>query len=102
MQADWIFEIWTSGDFDETITLALDHNNQHLVETYLTKKDGGDYAHAYISESCTQDGDQVLCGIHDEGDAPSVEFLGPGAINVTVGLRTHGGNHRSAGAIFSL
>ncbi len=101
MEVVWDFEIWTNGDFDETITLALDPNKSHFVETYMTKKDGGDYAHAYIAEVCTQDGDQVLCGINDEGSAPSVSFLS-GAINVTLGLRTTGGSHRSAGVVFSL
>ncbi|HEV2402912.1 MAG TPA: hypothetical protein VGS08_01795 [Candidatus Saccharimonadales bacterium] len=102
MNAEWIFEIWTSGDFDETLTLATNSGVQNQVETYLTKKDSGDYAHAYIAEVCTEDGDQVLCGLNDENTAPSVAFVGPGTINVTVGLRTTGGNHRSAGMICTI
>lgn len=98
MNVEWIFEIWTWGSFDETLTLTT--SDPSMVETYLTKKDGGDYAHAYISEICTEDGDEVLCGINDEGDAPSVAFTGHGS--VTVGLRTTGGNHRSAGVVYSL
>jgi hypothetical protein len=102
MNAVWDFELWTTGDFDETLTLALGPNNGYLVETYLTKTDGGDYAHAYIAEVCTQDGDQVLCGLNNESDAPSISFLSVGTISVTVGLRTTGGSHRSAGAVFAL
>ena len=102
MGINWIFELWTNGDFDETLDLDIDPNSTSMVETYLTKKDGEDYSHAYIAESCSQSGDEVLCGVHDEGDAPSIEFLSQGTIRVTVGLRTTGGSHRSAGAVFSL
>ena len=99
----WV-EMWVDNEgFDETYTVALDNTATYLVETYLTKKDGGDYAHAYIAEVCTGEGDEILCGLNDEGSdsTPSIQNL-TGAVSVTVGLRTTGGTHRSAAAIYRL
>jgi hypothetical protein len=97
-------EFWVDNEgFDETFTVGLDNTATYLVETYLTKKDGGDYAHAYIAEVCTGGGDQILCGVNDEGadTTPSLQILS-GAVSVTIGLRTTGGTHRSTAVIYSL
>lgn len=99
----WV-EMWVDNEgFDETYTVALDSTATYLVQTYLTKKDGGDYAHAYIAEVCSDGGDEILCGLNDEGSdsTPSIQVL-TGAVSVTVGLRTTGGTHRSATAIYRL
>ncbi|HZT43328.1 MAG TPA: hypothetical protein VFA07_14250 [Chthonomonadaceae bacterium] len=95
------FWMWTTGDFDETLTIALDPSRTYLVQTYLVKTDGSDYAHTYIAEVCNQDGDQILCGVRDEGDSDSVEIISQ-AVSVTVGLRTKGGAHRAEGVVFAL
>jgi hypothetical protein len=96
------FWAWASGDYNETFTIGLGGApNGYLVQIYLTAKDGGDYAHAYIAETCTESGDEVLCGLSEEGDADSVEILPANAISVTVGVRTTGGYARAEGAIFS-
>ena len=101
MNIAWIFQQWTTGDFDETGTLTMGSNNGGMVETHLTEKDGESYAHAYISETCTEDGDQVLCGVHDdEGSAPSIQFLGQNTVSVVVGLRATDDSARSAGVIW--
>jgi hypothetical protein len=101
MYAAETFWMWTTGDFDETLTMSLNPNQSYLVETYLTKTDGGDYAHAYISETCSGGGDQILCGITNEPDASSVSVLS-GLISVTVALRTTGGAHRAEGVLYAL
>ncbi|TMD59774.1 MAG: hypothetical protein E6I91_19720 [Chloroflexi bacterium] len=95
------FWMWTTGDFDETLTLSLDPRQLYLVETYLTKTDGGDYAHTYISETCSEAGDEILCGITNEPDATSVAVMS-GDISVTVALRTTGGAHRAEGVLYAL
>ncbi|HZO89615.1 MAG TPA: hypothetical protein VFB38_14905 [Chthonomonadaceae bacterium] len=95
------FWMWTTGDYNETFTLALDPNRSYLVQTYLVKTDGDDYAHTYIAEVCQQNGDEILCGVSVEPDALSVEVIS-NAISVTVGLRTTGGAHRAEGTIFAL
>ena len=95
------FWMWTTGDFDETLALSLDPTQSYLVETYLTKTDGGDYAHAYISEICSGGGDEILCGVTNEPDATSVAVLS-GNISVTVALRTTGGAHRAEGVLYTL
>ncbi|HSW74700.1 MAG TPA: hypothetical protein VLG16_02400 [Candidatus Saccharimonadales bacterium] len=101
MNIAWIFQQWTSGDFDETGTLTMGSNNGGMAETHLTQKDGGSYTHAYISETCTEDGDEVLCGVNeDEGSAPSIQFIGANTVEVVVGLRSTGGTAHSAGVIW--
>ncbi len=103
MNVAWIFEQWTHGDFDETGELPLNFGVGGMVETHLTKNEGGSYAHAYIESMCAGSGDEILCGVNEpEGDAPSVQFLPSDAINVTVGLRSSGDNARSAGVIYTL
>src|SRR5262249_16921439 len=52
MNVAWIFEIWGSGNFTESVGLGINSNYRHFVETYLTKKSGDDYSHAYISMVC--------------------------------------------------
>jgi hypothetical protein len=96
------FWAWASGDYNETFTIGLrGARTGYLVQTYLTAKDGGDYAHAYIAETCTEAGDLIQCAISDEGDADSVEILPSDAISVTLGVRTTGGYARAEGTIFS-
>jgi hypothetical protein len=101
---DWYF-MWTTGNFTVSITLDLDWHHSYLVTGGLVQTDGGDYAHAYISELCSYSGgDQVLCGIRDDGDDSGLnlyEFVS-GASSVTITLHTTGGRHRAEGSIFQL
>lgn len=101
MNWEYYWELWTTGTFDETVTLALDTNKRYLVETYLTLTEGGDHAHAYILEICTLNGDQRLCGLNNEADAPSVFPLPAQADSVTLALSTTGGRHRSGILVYS-
>ncbi len=101
---DWAWTYWleNTGDTTGTVEMALDPTRSYVVEGYLTKKDGGDYAHIYISEICTQpSSDQILCGVNDEGGAGITTAIS-GAISVTVGLRTTGGGARAEGVIWLL
>lgn len=95
------FWMWTTGQYNETLSLSLDPNQSYLIETYLTKTDTGDYAHTYIAEVCTGGGDEILCGVNNEPDAPSVSTLS-GAVSVTVALTATGGDHRAEGVLYSL
>lgn len=100
----WAYTYWieNTGNITGTTTMALDPTQSYLVEGYLTKKDGGDYAHVYIAEVCTQvSPDQVDCGVNDEGGAGMVAVLSS-ATSVTVGLHTTGGNHRAEGVVWQL
>jgi hypothetical protein len=100
----WAYTYWmeTTGNITETVTMALDPTQSYLVEGYLTKKNGGDYAHVYIAEVCTQvSSDQIQCGLNDEGSAGIVTVLSS-ATSVTVGLNTTGGNHRAEGVVWQL
>jgi hypothetical protein len=102
MQAAWTYWLENTGDITGTQEMTLDPTQSYLVEGYLTKKNGGDYAHVYISEVCTQiSSDQIGCGENDEGGAGIVAVLS-NAVSVTVGLRTTGGNHRAEGVIWQL
>ena len=102
MQVVWIYWLENTGSIGGTVTMALDPTQTYLVEGMLTKKNGGDYAHVYIAEVCTQvSSDQIQCGINDEGSSGVVAFLSS-ATNVTVGLQTGGGNHRAEGVIWQL
>jgi hypothetical protein len=102
MQAAWIYWMETTGNFTVTVTMALDPTQTYVIEGFLTKKNGGDYAHVYISELCTQiSSDQIECGINDEPSSGIVSFLSS-PVSVTVGLTTTGGNHRAEGAIYQL
>jgi hypothetical protein len=102
MQIAWWYWIENTGNITGTVTMGLDPSQSYVVEGFLTKKNGGDYAHVYISEVCSQpSSDQILCGVSDEGSAGIVTVLS-GAIRVTVGLHTSGGNHRAEGVIWML
>jgi hypothetical protein len=91
-----------SGSFGNTLTMALDPTHTYMVEGFLTKKNGGDYAHVYIAEVCTQvSPDQIDCGIRNEGSSGIVAVLSH-ATEVTIGLQTSGGNHRAEGIIWQL
>jgi hypothetical protein len=101
---DWAWTYWleNTGNFTTTVQMGLDPSRSYVVEGFLTKKGGGDYGHVYIAEVCTQPSpDQVLCGVNDEGSSGIVTVLS-GAISVTVGLHTTGGNHRAEGVIYVL
>jgi hypothetical protein len=97
--------MWTTGTFEVTLDFALDWRKSYLITGYLTLTDGDDYAHIYISTVCTYSGgDQVLCGVRDNGDdfdLSVTEFISS-AIRVTVKLRTRGGAHRAEGVVYEL
>jgi hypothetical protein len=102
MQAAWTYWIENTGNITGTVTMALDPTQSYVIEGFFTKKNGGDYAHVYISELCTQiSSDQIDCGIRDEPSSGIVSFLSS-AVSVTVGLTTTGGNHRAEGVIYQL
>jgi hypothetical protein len=102
MQAVTGYWLENTGNITGTLTMALDPTQTYLIEGFLTKKNGGDYAHVYISEICTQiSSDQIGCGINDESSSGIVSFLSS-AVSVTVGLTTTGGNHRAEGVIYQL
>ena len=102
MQLAYWYWLENTGNITGTVTMALDPTQLYVIEGFLTKKNGGDYAHVYISELCTQiSSDQIGCGINDEGSAGIVSFLSQ-AVSVTVGLTTTGGNHRAEGVIWQL
>jgi hypothetical protein len=101
LQAIETFWLWTSGANTSTLTLGLDPAHVYLVDAHLTQSSGGDYAHVYIVEICTQSGDQVNCGINDEGSAQAVTFLSQ-ATQVTMGLHTTGGEHKAEGVLYVL
>jgi hypothetical protein len=101
MQPIYTFWIENSGNITGTTEIALDPSQNYLIEGYLTKKNGGDYAHVFIYEVCQQSGDQVLCGVYDEGSTGIVDVLN-NATSVTVGLTTGGGNHRAEGIVYQL
>lgn len=95
-------ELWTTGDFNETWTEGVDRSQEFLAQTYLVKKDGDDYAHAYIAEVCRYTASDVIqCGVLGEGDAPALEYVANG-FSVTFGLRTTGGAARSGIVIWRL
>jgi hypothetical protein len=75
-----------------------------MVTGYLTQKDGGDYAHVYISMVCTINGDQRLCGIRDISSDEGLSIVEnlSGADSVTIKLTTRGGRHRAEGVIWEL
>ncbi len=100
----WTYWMWTTGTFTTSLTMSLNPSRSYMVTGYLTQKDGGDYAHVYISMVCTISGDQRLCGIRDiSGDdgLSIVENLN-GADSVTIKLTTKGGHHRAEGVIWEL
>ena len=102
MQWAWTYWMENSGSFGNTVAMALDPTQTYMVEGFLTKKNGGDYAHVYIAEVCTQvSSDQIDCGINDEGSSGIVAVLS-NATQVTIGLQTSGGNHRAEGIIWQL
>jgi hypothetical protein len=104
MPMNWAWTYWieNTGNITGTVKMSLDPAQSYMVEGFLTKTDGGDYGHVYIAEVCTQpSSDQILCGLNDEGSSGIVTVLS-GAISVTVGLRTTGGNHRAEGVIWAL
>ena len=102
MQAVYTYWLENTGNITGTVTMALDPTQNYVIEGFLTKKNGGDYAHVYISELCTQiSSDQIGCGINDEPSSGIVSFL-YSPTSVTVGLTTTGGNHRAEGAIYQL
>jgi hypothetical protein len=102
MQAVTDYWLENTGNITGTLTMALDPTQTYLIEGFLAKKNGGDYAHVYISEICTQiSSDQIGCGINDEASSGIVSFLSS-AVSVTVGLTTTGGNHRAEGVIYQL
>ena len=100
----WAYTYWieNTGDITGTVTMGLDPTQSYLIEGYLPKNNGGDYAHVYIAEICTQvSPDQIQCGLNDEGSVGIVAVLSS-ATSVTVGLRTTGGNHRAEGVVWQL
>ena len=102
MTPAWAYWMWTTGSTETSVDLALDYTKRYLVTGYLTLTEGEEYAHVYISVVCHYDGgDQVLCGIRDNGDFDLgvTEFISS-ASRVTIKLRTNGGRHRAEGAIF--
>ena len=102
---NWVFWFWleTWGTFTETFTIPLSPNaNGYLGQAYLTLNDGGDYAHVYVSEVCTQSGDQQLCGINDEPSARADGIFAPNTVSVTYALHSTGGHHVAEGFLFSL
>src|SRR5262245_16473345 len=102
MQAAWIYWMENTGTFTTTVTMTLNPTQSYVIEGFLTKKNGSDYGHVYISEVCTQiSSDQIDCGINDEPSSGIASFLSS-AVSVTVALTTTGGNHRAEGAIYQL
>ncbi len=100
----WAYTYWieNTGEITGTVTMALNPTQSYLVEGFLSKKNGGDYAHVYIAEVCTQvSADQIDCGLNDEGSAGIATVLSS-STSVTVGLRTTGGNHRAEGIVWQL
>jgi hypothetical protein len=99
-----IYWMWTTGTYTTSITASLDPNRSYMVTGYLTQKDGGDYAHVYISMVCTISGDQRECGIRDDSgdDGLSIVENVSGADSVTIKLTTKGGRHRAEGVIWEL
>jgi hypothetical protein len=53
MNVAWWFWMENWGGIDNSVEMGLDPNHSYLVEVYLVKKDGGDYAHAYIAQVCS-------------------------------------------------
>jgi hypothetical protein len=97
--------MWTTGTFAVTSTIPLDWRKTYVVTGALTQTDGDDYAHVYISRVCSYSGgDVVSCGIRDVSGDQSlglVEWIS-GARDVTVKLRTTGGQHRAEGVVYEL
>ena len=102
---NWAVWFWieTWGSFTESVAINLGPNaNGYLGEAYISLKDGGDYAHVYVSEVCTGGGDVVLCGERDEPGGRSVVILPNNTLSVTYALHTTGGHHVAEGVIYSL
>jgi len=101
MNVAWKFEIWGSGNFTESVALSLNTSYRYFVETYLTKKNGDDYSHAYILQVCRGSG-PILCGVSPENPGHSTEFLPAGSSRVIVALKNTGGSAASAGVVYRL
>jgi len=105
MTPAWAYWMWTTGNFETSVTMSLDFRKTYLVTGYLTLTEGSERGHVYISTVCTSSGgDVVLCGVRDFGDDFDLgvtEFL-TGAVSVTVKLKTRGGAHRAEGAVYEL
>jgi hypothetical protein len=99
MQLAYTYWIENHGNIEGTAgTLALDPTQSYMVEGFLTKKDGGDYAHVYIKEISAQG----AIGIYDDGQDIGIVAVLSNATSVTVALHTTGGNHRAEGVVWQL
>ena len=101
----WWYTLWTTGSTTASITMGLDWQQGYLVTGGLTQTDGGDYAHVYIAEVCSYDGgDEVMCGIRDDGGDAGLNLVEPvsSASSVTVSLHTTGGSHRAEGIVYQV
>ena len=103
MWPSWTYWMWITGSSNISVHMALDPAKTYLSTGCLTLKDGGDWAHVFISTLCHRaSSDQILCGIRDDTRDNGVTEVIANASRVTVTLSTRGGTHRAEGAIYEL
>jgi len=103
MQLAWTYWLENNGSTTGTVEMALDPTETYLVEGFLTKDNGGFYAHVYIAEVCRQDSSgQISCSaLNPDPTESSIVATLSNAVSVTVALASSG-NRRAEGVIWQL